>query len=174
MDIPFSIPLPLNTKKWIFCGLKTKGEGPETAFSSVSHLINSVWENGVQRDGQPVPLGDIPTAPAPWERVSVWRWQSGLIKVLQSWRTWEKSHLLWLQPCWRGADMVMHYEEMSERLTEVFERTIFLSSPALTLNGLYHTRWFFSLRLSSKLSRSEFLHLLMSGRMNKNVNNAYI
>ncbi len=36
--------------------------------------------------------------------------------------------------------MVMHYEEMSERLTEVFERTIFLSGPALTLNGLYHTR----------------------------------
>ncbi len=133
------------------------------------HLINSVWANGVQRNGQPVPLGDIPAAPAPWEPVSVWRWQSGLIKVLQSWGTWEITPPLTSAMLTGGADMVMHYEEMSEQLTKVCERTIFLSSSysssALTLNGLYHKRLHFSIRLSSKLSRSELLHLLMSGRI---------
>lgn len=152
MDIHFSIALPLKTKKLIFCGLKTKGEGPERTLSSFSHLINSEWENGIQRDGQPVPLGDIPTAPAPWERVSVWRWQSGLIKVLQSWGTWEITPPLTSAMLTGGADMVMHYEEMSEQLTEVFERTIFLSSsPALTLNGLYHERWFYFTKNTLKI-----------------------
>lgn len=75
MIISFSIHLPLVSKKVIFRGLKTKGQGSETAFSSfhsVANIILTLYEQmGSRGVDNLCQQGDIPAAPAPWEPARV-------------------------------------------------------------------------------------------------------